>query len=88
MKCPKCGNEQADTETCAACGLIFEKYRRYQEQREQRQVTRPSEPPAEGRSGVPLWAALGVCGTLVAGFLFFRGAHHSGAQPAAPRSTG
>ena len=31
MICPKCGNEQTNTESCEACGIYFEKYKQIQE---------------------------------------------------------
>ena len=31
MRCPKCGHEQSDGVECAACGLIFARYRQRQE---------------------------------------------------------
>ena len=30
MKCPKCGNQQSDSNTvCSSCGIVFEKYYKY-----------------------------------------------------------
>jgi len=71
MKCPKCGNEQPGAVECAACGLIFEKYRRHLELRSQ-----ASPPPAAAsppsRGGL-LLAVGGVfaAGALLVGFFFF-----------------
>ena len=71
MICPKCGNEQAGTKTCEACGLIFEKYQRYQELRGHEKIP-ASSASSGGKGGMTFWAVLGVCVFLGVGFWFLR----------------
>jgi V8-like Glu-specific endopeptidase len=75
MKCPKCGVEQAGTEQCSACGVIFEKYRRYQERLAQGNVAgTPSAPATDsGGSGLKWVAILVVAVAALAGFVLLRG---------------
>lgn len=85
MKCPKCGNEQAGTVECAACGIVFEKYRRHQEARARKaaQPVAPSPPPA--RTGLYLAVGGGVAlGVLLLGFIFFGAKERPLATVAAP----
>jgi len=71
MKCPKCGNVQADIKSCQACGLIFEKYYRAKESQEQRTVQdRPGTQP-ERKSRTVIWVALGFCILSAGGYAIF-----------------
>ena len=70
MKCPKCGKEQAGTEKCDICGVVFEKYRRYLEVRAQRELEQSIQ--AEKAAGLPVNLILvGVLCLLVVGGAFY-----------------
>jgi len=58
MKCPKCGVEQAGTEQCAVCGVIFEKYRRYLERLDQRNQEISLSTPSSESSVWLRWTAV------------------------------
>lgn len=38
IRCPKCSHEQTNTVECAACGLIFARYRQYQARRQEQEA--------------------------------------------------
>lgn len=70
MKCPKCGIEQAGTEQCDVCGVIFEKYRRYLERLEQRYMSMPTSKRTTGSGGKLFWVVgLVVAATALTSYL-------------------
>ncbi|MBT3922728.1 MAG: hypothetical protein HOF21_09155 [Nitrospina sp.] len=52
MKCPKCGSEQIESESCVNCGVIFENYFRSQKKSSQN-IPPPvvSAPESQGNKG-------------------------------------
>ncbi len=83
MKCPKCGHEQGGTVECAACGLVFEKYRRYLELREQDDLASKSgEPPVRSGGLMRVIGGFGVAVVLLlGGFMLLRGDQAPLGQP-------
>lgn len=83
MKCPKCGNEGNNSEQCACCGLIFEKYRRHQVMREQGQAFgQPGQGASLGKRRRFKWVGVMVLGgLLIGGYWLLQGDKASSGRP-------
>jgi hypothetical protein len=47
MKCPKCGLEQTQNETCIQCGIVFTKYHEIQKRKAERQAQASNTTPSK-----------------------------------------
>jgi S1-C subfamily serine protease len=70
MRCPKCQHEQKNTLECAACGLIFAKYRKVQERKKEEQA-KLAEAANESGSGLKVFQIIGLVAVVAATTYYF-----------------
>jgi hypothetical protein len=70
MRCPKCQHEQKNTLECAACGLIFAKYRRVQERKKEEQA-KLDEASKKSGSGLKIFQIIGLVAVVAATTYYF-----------------
>jgi len=74
MRCPKCKHEQKNTLECAACGLIFAKYRRALERKKQEEALLLEKAgSAEKSGGLKILQALVLVVVVAATTYYFTG---------------
>lgn len=70
MRCPKCRHEQKNTLECAACGLIFAKYRKVQERKKEEQA-KLAEASKKSGSGLKFLQIIGLVAVVAATTYYF-----------------
>jgi S1-C subfamily serine protease len=71
MRCPKCQHEQKNSLECAACGLIFAKYRKVQERKKEEQAKLAESSSKESGSGLKIFQVIGLVAVVAATTYYF-----------------
>jgi len=85
MRCPKCGHEQSGQVECAACGLIFARYRQRQARLAANVSSKPPARPAV--SSAPRLLAVAVLVFCTSLITWYFTARHDGGQNAPPATS-